>query len=184
PVARTDLEVMSAIEAARAAGAAPIVGLAGGDLHATVGGPGARDRLGGDDSVHLPIDLAAVRLDGVEHHFVAHLVAHRGWWRGPILVVANAQYVGERNVAPRAHPGDALLDAVLVDGMSLRDRVVARRRSRTGAHLPHPAISVRRSGRHEWEFDRSLRIRLDGREVGRARHIVVEVEADAATVVV
>ena len=134
--------------------------------------------------MHLPIDVARVELDGVPHRFVAHLVGHRGWLRGPVLVVANAQYVGPWNVAPRAHPGDGLLDALLIEDMSVRDRLAARRRVRTGSHVPHPAISMRRRGEHEWTFDRPLRIRLDGENVGRARHIHVEVELDAAIVVV
>ena len=99
-------------------------------------------------------------------------------------MVANAQYVGSWNVAPRAHPGDGLLDAVLVGDMSLRDRLVARRRVVTGSHLPHPAITVRRRSSHEWTFDRPLRVRLDGVDAGRASHIAVRVEPDAAVVVV
>jgi hypothetical protein len=184
PIVHSDRELRAVIESSTRGEGLPIAGLAGGDMHASVGGSGARSRLGGEGTMHLPIDVARVELDGVAHRFVAHLVAHRGWWRGPILIVANAQYVGSWNVAPRAHPGDGLLDAVLVEDMSLRDRLVARRRVRTGAHLPHPAISVRRRVAHEWTFERPLRVRLDGEDVGRARHIVVEAELDAAIVVV
>ena len=182
-VVRSDRELRAAVEAHAGPGS-PIVGLAGGDLHATVGGPGARSRLAVGGTMHLPIDVARVELDGEHHRFVAHLVGHRGWWWGPVLIVANAQYVGPWNVAPRAHPGDGLLDALLVERMSVRDRLGARRRARTGSHVPHPSISVRRRGAHEWTFDRPLRIRLDGEDVGRARHIAVEVEPDAAIVVV
>ncbi|MEO1064054.1 MAG: hypothetical protein AAFZ07_21750 [Actinomycetota bacterium] len=184
PTVRTDRELAALVEAQPQGAAPPIAGLAGGDLHTTVGGPGVRSRLGGPDTMRLPIDVGHVELDGVAHRFVAHVVAHRGWWRGPILIVANAQYVGTWNVAPRAHPGDGLLDAVLVDDMSLRDRLVARRRVVTGSHLPHPAISVRRRADHEWTFERPMRVRLDGVDVGRASHISVRVEPDAAVVVV
>ena len=134
-VASSDRELCDAVEAHEGPGR-PIVGLSGGDLHATVGGSGARSRLHGGGTVHLPIDVARVELDGVPHRFVAHLVGHRGWLRGPVLVVANAQYVGPWNVAPRAHPGDGLLDALLIEDMSVRDRLAARRRVRTGSHVP------------------------------------------------
>jgi hypothetical protein len=182
PVVSTDREILPA--AARSTRRPPIVGLAGGDLHRTVGGPGAASRLGTDETYHLPIDVGIARLDGVEHRFVAHLVARRSWWYGPVLVVANAQFIGEWNVAPRAHPGDGLLDALLVEEMSVRDRWAARGRLRSGTHVPHPAITVRRRPPHSWTFTRPLDVYLDGRRVTRATRIEVDVDPDALVVVV
>ncbi|MGB1824394.1 MAG: hypothetical protein ACPHO9_07420, partial [Ilumatobacteraceae bacterium] len=54
-------------------------------------------------------------------------------------------HIGRYEAAPRAHPGDGLLDVVEVsDAMPLRQRWMALRRSRTGTHLPHPHISMTR----------------------------------------
>ncbi|MEM9033914.1 MAG: hypothetical protein AAGA99_26885 [Actinomycetota bacterium] len=182
PIAATDAEILSCAD--RSDRDPPVVGLGGGDLHRTLGATTVPSRLDSDDAHHFPVDLAHVRLDGVEHRFVSHLVAHRGWWWGPVLVVANAEFVGTWDVSRRAHPNDGLLDAVLCEGMSARDRYVAWRRLPSASHVPHPAISIRRKGSHSWTFPRPLRVRLDGTTVGRASMIEVEVEPDALVVVV
>src|SRR5690606_11974114 len=61
------------------------LGLVGGDLCRTLGGRGDVDRVRSDAGMRLPTDLGAVLLDGVQHWFVAHLVARRSWWRGRIV---------------------------------------------------------------------------------------------------
>ncbi len=132
----------------------------------------------------LPIDVGVARLDGVVHRFVAHLVARRSWWWGPVVVIANAEFVGPHDVAPRAHPGDARLDLLRIDRMGVRDRLAAWRRLGSGTHLPHPAIATARRRSHHIAFDRPVRVDLDGRRVGRVRDIDVEVEPDALSIVV
>lgn len=161
-----------------------VVGLLGGDLCRTVGGPGDAGRLrrGG---VMLPIDVGVVRLaDGSEHRFVAHLVARRRWWLGEGAVVMNAQWLGEWDLGPRAHPNDGLLD--FTSGrLPLGDRSEARRRARTGSHLPHPSLTTARAGEHVLDFSRPVRVWCDGVALpGHHRHLTVSVIPDALTIVV
>jgi len=183
-LAATDAEVRALVEQARQAGRPPAeVGLVGGDLCRTVGGRGDRARLATPDAVRLPVDVAAVTIDGESHWFVAHLVARRSWWRGRVVAVMNAQWIGRWDVAPRSHPNDGLLD--LFDGSpSLDDRWKARRRLITGTHVPHPAIVQRRTDALELELDPPLDVYLDGVKVGRGRHLEIRVEPDALTCVV
>ena len=183
-VAATDAEVRALVEQARQAGRPPAeVGLVGGDLCRNVGGSGDRARLATPDAVRLPVDVAAVTIDGESHWFVAHLVARRSWWRGRVVAVMNAQWIGRWDVAPRSHPNDGLLD--LFDGSpSLDDRWKARRRLITGTHVPHPAIVQRRTDALELELDPPLDVYLDGVKVGRGRHLEIRVEPDALTCVV
>lgn len=183
-LAATDAEVRALVEQARQAGRPPAeVGLVGGDLCRTVGGRGDRARLATPDAVRLPVDVAAVTIDGESHWFVAHLVARRSWWRGRVVAVMNAQWIGRWDVAPRSHPNDGLLD--LFDGSpSLDDRWKARRRLITGTHVPHPAIVQRRTDALELELDPPLDVYLDGVKVGRGRHLEIRVEPDAFTCVV
>ena len=47
--------------------------------------------------------------------------------------------------------------------MGLRARWQARRRMATGTHLPHPAIRVTQGSTAEFDFDRPMELRLDGR---------------------
>ena len=51
----------------------PPLGLTGGDLCRTLGGPGTL-------AVQFPVDLGEVLIDGRLHYFVAHLVARTRTW--------------------------------------------------------------------------------------------------------
>ena len=181
----TDAEVRAVVEEAmRAHVAPPPGGLLGGDLCTTLGGRGDRERLATDDAVRLVVDVAHVVLDDLtEHWFVAHLVARRAWWRGRVVAVMNAAYIGSWNIAPRAHPGDGVLDVLDAD-LSLSDRRKARARLPLGTHVPHPAIRGSRPRVFDVELDRPTPIWLDGERVGRAHRVHVEVVPDALVVVV
>ena len=113
-VVRSDREAGRLVETARR-GELPVppMLLRGGDLARTVGWSAATAET--DELRELPLDLGRVRLDGQDHWFVAHLVARRRGWRGPVLAVMNAQFRGRGDVAPRGHPNDGRLDVVEVD---------------------------------------------------------------------
>lgn len=184
PVARSDAEVRAIVESARRADRPlPAIGLLGGDLARTLGAPGDPDRLWADQATTLPVDVGAVLVDGRLHWFVAHLVARRRAWQGPFAVAMNAQWWGPLSLGPRAHPGDGLLD-VTTGSLPWRDRLQARRRARTGDHLPHPALRVRRTAAVQISFDHPTPVWLDGQRVGPARALSLRVEPAALTVVV
>ncbi|HBL09682.1 MAG TPA: hypothetical protein DDZ64_11665, partial [Acidimicrobiaceae bacterium] len=88
---------------------------------------------------------------------------------------ANAAHLGAWNLAPRAHPGDGLLD-VLDSDLPIGQRIEARRRLRRGDHLPHPAITYRRLAAAQVEFDRPLPVHLDGERVDSVRSLSVRIE--------
>lgn len=177
------IDALDKITAARRGGKPiPPIGLTRGDLVRTLGGPTSADLRAADDALHVRADLGAALIDGNLHWFLAHLVARRNWLRGRVLVVANAAFLGEWNVAPRAHPGDGRLDTIEVTDMSVSDRLKARRRLVSGTHLPHPGINVRRPSAAQYDFERPLPIRLDGRPVGTGRSLSVRVEPDAVDI--
>jgi diacylglycerol kinase family enzyme len=136
------------------------------------------------------IDLLEVRLDGAEEPIIAcaHVVARSPWgighWlRGRILVVMNAEFIGEWDIAPRGHPNDGRVEVVDVDAaMTARERLGARRRLPTGTHVPHPSITTRSVKTGSWQFERPLDVVADGRRVARASSLSIDVLADAATV--
>ncbi len=183
-VVRSDAEARQVITDARRAGVPiPPLGLLGGDLCRTLGGTGDEARLHGGAATTFPVDLGEVLVDGRLHWFCAHLVARQRWWRGRAVVAMNAQYLGRFDLGPRSHPGDGLLD--ITDGaLPLAERLEARRRARTGTHLPHPALQERRVKAAQFEFDRPCQVWLDGQPVGEARTISLRVEPDALLVVV
>jgi len=155
----------------------------GGDLLRTIGGP-SRD----GQRRRYPLDLLRVELDGAPAvSAVAHVVVRRpgrlGWWRGPLWMAANVSHLGPWDVAPRAHPNDGRLDVVVVAGtMSVRTRRQARRRLRTGSHLPHPDITVTRAATATWRPGRGAVVIIDGGRPQRADAVTVTVDPDAALV--
>ena len=180
---RSDAEARAVVTAARREGApVPPLGLLGGDLCRAVGGTGDEGRLH-DGGVVLPVDLGAVLVDGRLHWFVAHLVARRGWWRGRVVAVMNAQHLGPWDVAPRGHPNDGRLD-VLDGDLPLGQRWQARRRLRTGTHVPHPGIEERHVTALQLELPPGVDVWLDGERLGPARNLSIRVEPDALRCVV
>jgi hypothetical protein len=183
-VVRTDAEARAAITAARRADEPlPPRGRHGGDLCAAHGGTGDEARLRSPEATVVPVDLGEVLVDGRLHFFVAHLVARKGWWRGRVVAVMNAQHLGAWDVAPRGHPNDGRLD-VLDGDLPLGDRWKARGRLRTGTHVPHPGITERHVPALQLELAPGTHVWLDGEDVGTARSLSVRIEADALRCVV
>lgn len=174
-----DLVVLAddaSLAAAVLAGRGPL-SVSGGDLHRAVGSPQPRPQM-----QRVDVDLIRATADGEEVVAVAHVVARRSWWRGPLVAVMNVDHVGDWNVAPRAHPNDGRLDVVEVDAsMGVRQRWQARRRLPQGTHVPHPAISTRRATEAAWTFDPPLRLWVDGVDRGPVAELSVTVEPDAFT---
>ena len=192
--AATDCEAAAVVAAARRDGQpAPPVVLTGGDLARTLGAAGGRRPADGPSETtggrikassgrarpttgaRVWADMGAALVDGRLFWFAAHLVARRSWWRGRVLVVANAAFMGKGNVAPRAHPGDGRLD-VIDARLRLGDRIKARSRLGAGAHVPHPDIEQRRVTAAQFDLDPALNVYADGRPLGRAAAISVRVE--------
>lgn len=183
-VVTSDAEAREIVERARRAGEGiPTLGLAGGDLCRTLGGTGDRERLLGPDAMTFQIDVGAALVDGRLHWFVAHLVARRSWWRGRLVAVMNAQWLGPWDLGPRSHPNDGRLDLTDADP-PLGDRLRARRRLPTGTHVPHPDIVTRQVTAWQTDLAPPLDVWLDGVRVGRAETLSVRVEPDALSVVV
>ena len=190
-VVRSDAEARQAIQGARRERRPlPVLGLLGGDLCRTLGGGrgdagserGREHRLRAQGGVCFAVDLGEALLDGRMHLFVAHLVARSRLWTRA-FVAMNAQWLGEWNLGPRAHPNDGLVDTYdcrLKPGQLLP----VRSRLRHGAHLPHPGLTERRAPAVSVELERPLVVRLDGVGVGHAATIAVRVERDALQVVV
>jgi hypothetical protein len=182
----SDAELGSVVRWARERDAAiPPCALLGGDLMRTVGGTGDRDRLRGE-MVVMTVDVVKVETDaGAASWFVAHLLARRSWWRGPVTAAMNAEFMGAWDVAPRSHPNDGRVDVVEVsDRLRVRQRWAARGRLASGTHVPHPDITIRSTSTLAVDLPSRTRLWLDGVVWERARRIVLTVEPDAMVVCV
>jgi len=184
--AGSDAELFALVNGARDRGEPiPAIGLHGGDLWRTVGGIDDPDRFQGDVAA-LPVDIVRVDIGTRVAWSAAHVIARR-WrgWRGPVVAVMNGQYVGRNDVAPRAHPGDGVLDVVEVDAsMGLRERWQARGRLPLGTHVPHRSIAIRRVRTATIDLGTTLPVAVDGQRIGSSRRLVIDVEPDALVVYV
>lgn len=172
----SDAAARDALEAARRDNRPyPVIGLTDGDLCRTLGGRGRLD-------VEFPVDLGMAMLDGTLHLFVAHAIARTALWRRAVVAM-NAQWLGQWNLGPRAHPNDGLLD-VYDATLDISDLPKVRARLHHGAHLPHPRIREQRRQAVQFSLENPLPVRLDGEVVGRFRDLSLRVEPDALTVVV
>ena len=165
----------------------PVVGLLGGDLMRTLGGSADPARLTGQDPIpHLPIDIVHVATDdGRETYFVAHLVARKSWWWGPLTAAMNAQFRGRWDVSPRAHPNDGRFDLVQVDGsLDVRQRWMARSRLPLGTQVPHPSITIRQHAQTTVDLWRRRNLWVDAQRWGTASTLHLTVHPDAIVVCV
>jgi hypothetical protein len=176
----------AAIVAALGDGSGQPVVVTGGDLHRTVGG---RDPVGADQVLKLPIDLLCVSLDGGEpRRACAHVLIQSppirgGWWRGPVVMVMNAEFIGDWHVVARGHPNDGRAESCAwAADFSLRQRWEARRRLPGNQHVPHPQIETRSFRQRTWDFDQPMQVRIDGAPAVRAKRVDIVVEPDAATI--
>lgn len=183
-IVRSDAEARAVVTAARRSGEpVPPLGLLGGDLCRTLGGPGDEDRLRSPEAVTVSCDLGSVLLDGRLQFFLAHLVARKHWWGSKVFVAMNAAWWGPWNLGPRAHPGDGLLDTYEAR-LPLRQALQVRARLPMGSHLPHPNIRERRTKAVQVDLGGPVPVVLDGQRVGTARALSLRVEPDALIVVV
>jgi hypothetical protein len=143
-----------------------IVSVVGGDVWRALGMPVATSESA--SGMMLPLDalVVSVTAEGVTTTVLAASCVEIGRWRYvPLLqkrsryvCISNAGLIGERSVAPRAHPNDGKFEVMTLAGeMDVRQRRLSYKRSRMGTHVPHPFIEIKqtisieiaRQGAHE-----------------------------------
>ena len=166
--------------------AATVFSVIRGDLHTALGHPSVP--LVGHECTAVPIDALRCTVtapSGDQREVLAiSSVSLGSWWKGPFIVLSNSGFYNGLNIAPRSHPNDGEFDVMSVDSkLPLRQRFLARQKARTGTHVPHPMISLRRSTQftHTKRTARE-RLVLDGRAVDNWSHVEVSVLSDYWTV--
>lgn len=179
----SDAEVAAVVTESRRQGQhPPPVVVTGGDLHRCLGGRAGAVATTGDEATWVTCDVGEALVDGVLRVFVSHVSVGGPFpWR-PLTVITNPGRLGSWDVAPRAHPGDGRLDVVEMTP-GLRQRFLAWRRLPSGAHVPHPAITI--AQRNATTVEASGRsVTVDGVDVGRARNVAVRVADEPVDVYV
>lgn len=166
-----------------------LIRLCGGDMFATLGGSTSGSPT---PSLELPIDVMRISYKcsrdselktrvASSHCVMRARNARGGWFRGNAVAVMNAQYLRKWDVAPRGHPNDGRVEILEVDArMSVRQRMIARLRMKTGTHLPHPDISVKSVSEFTWSGS-ALTMWIDGAKIGVVQFVEIQVMKDFAT---
>lgn len=157
-----------------------------GNLHRSLGSPVLR---GPGLYTLLPVDALVCVVTGPHgsRDAVACSDVTVGSWfsRNGLVVATNVGLWNGLDLTPGSHPNDGRFEVLALDGrMPLRQRVLARRRARTGSHLPHPGLS--RTTRTELTIERRGRQRLliDSVDAGTWTSVSVVVAADRLRVLV
>lgn len=176
----TDRELGRALDA----GASGPLGVRGGDLVVVTGQPAA--------TAPLKISIDALVVRAVEHttglivttHAVSSMRLGTWWSRGGMTVVSSTGLVEGIEWFPRAHPHDGLCHgATLAGDMSLRQRMLARRRMASGQPFAHPQIRLLRGRDFHWT-GHPTRLMVDGELLARVTSVAVEVLTDATVIYV
>lgn len=159
-----------------------IIALRRGDMHRALGQPTIPGSTPECTSVHVDALLCRITMrDGsISERYAASSVSFGTWWSGEYVIVSNSGFFQGLNIAPRSHPNDGIVELFTISiAMSWRQRFLARRRARTGTHIPHPNLSIQRVQHHSTaRTDRRQRLSLDGRAVADWERIDIEVAAD------
>jgi len=158
----------------------------GGDTWLSLGRP----RLIKPPDVCWQLSFDAIRVTLIGQTLLAYssVVLRRPWWRGGFLAgsvwcVSLTGIVRGRNITPRAHANDGLIDVLRVsDSMKSRQRIQAWSRASRGDHLPHDGIDVTRTQFIQISFPQDLLLTVDGKRQGRVREVHLEVLSDEWTV--
>lgn len=171
-------------ELARSSGDCIVVG---GDLWQALGCPPPPQK--GRPCTRVSVDVLICTVDTGAEILVVRAASHVrvGSWlrRGRFVCVTNAGFVDRRNIAPRAHPNDGTLHLLELDpGMAWRERVIARHRSLSGTHVPHPDITL--ATRTEWGTTRtgSEDLVIDNKTIRRWKSVTVTIDPDALSVLI
>jgi hypothetical protein len=155
--------------------------LTGGDISRSLGNPVVP--VVGSACTEVAIDAMLCDITTTDGRSILAVAASSiivgDFWRGRHLIVSNAGWIGNSNVAPRAHPNDGKVEVFTITSqMSLRQRFLARRKMQTGTHLPHPDLSSKQIATQSIVRQNGEKLMIDGRKIDNWASISIRVEPD------
>ncbi len=165
----------------------------GGDLYETLGcpaiaAPGSTCTLVSVDALQCEVFLpdGTVVIQRVASCIEIGFFRPRLGRQHRYVCVSNAGLVKGRNLLPRAHPNDGVMDVLEVaSSMTIRNRLVANKKAETGTHIPHPNITTARGTMFEFEnLGESEDLQLDHTKIPSWVKIRVSVLPDYWNIVV
>lgn len=164
----------------------PPISLSGGDLAKTLGITSSPPEKPLKEYTEFKCDIGSALLDGALFWFVAHLTCWKGRQKkfsGDFLSIMNAAWLGDLNLAPKAHPGDEKLDAIQ-GHLNSREAREFKKRAYSGSHLPHPAVKTRKIVSESFDFSAPTNVYLDGVLTAKVRQLSIRIEPAALTLLI
>ena len=154
--------------------------LASGDISRSLGHPSMPSGDGKCTEVRIDAMLCTVASSAGERKIVAaSSIIVGSHWRHRHMIISNGGWWNEWNIAPRAHPNDGIVELLtLSEKMTMRQRWLAKRKMRTGTHLPHPDISMVRISSATVDRISGEKLLIDGQAVSIWESLSVEVLPD------
>lgn len=165
--------------------------LTAGSLLRVLGRP--RSAVGSLRCRRLTVDMMRVHVDGhspgLWDGYGCTVTVRRSLFRGGMLagevkVLSNCGEVFGLGFARRGHPNDSRVEMLHVVGGSIRQRLVAYSRLRSGLFESSADIRVTQTDSGSIEIPHGYVLLVDGRRITKAEKVTVVVEPDRATVYV
>ena len=155
--------------------------LSGGDIARSLGNPSVPTL--GSACTEVAIDAMVCDITTSDEQSITIVAASSiiigSYWKGQHVIVSNAGWIGERNVAPRSHPNDGKVEMLTMNShMSLRQRFLAYRKMKTGTHLPHPQLSATQISTACIERQKGQKLVIDGEKFIDWTSISITVQPD------
>ena len=155
--------------------------LTGGDISHSLGNPVVP--VAGSACTEVAIDAMLCDITSTTSRLIQAVAASSivvgSYWKGRHLIVSNAGWIGDSNIAPRAHPNDGKVEMLTITShMSLRQRILARRKMQTGTHLPHPDLSSIQIATQLIVRQNREKLMIDGKRIDDWASISIRVEPD------
>lgn len=165
--------------------------LTAGDMYTALGKPAAMQIGDSRTLVHIDAMECTITNETTTFSLLASATIEIGQWVGlgrarRYVVVTNGGLLDGRNIAPRAHPNDGSVDVMSLDSsMPMRERRSSRKRALTGAHVPHPSITISRGDSLVFsrEYTRE-RLVIDRQKITSWNSIEIKVHPDYWQVIV
>ena len=160
-----------------------MIGIIGGNLFTSLGGNIALDYPSNSTVTSCSIDIGCVSIGDDSFYFASTLLVLnllRPWTSTGIV---NTQLSNGNRYAPKAHPGDGFMEEI-ESNLDIRQAIIARKKLRSGDHLPHPQLRLKKGKAFTYDFPKGMKLILDSKSIGRYKAFSVKVIPHAIQVIV
>jgi len=160
-----------------------MIGIIGGNLFTSLGGNIGLDYPSNSTVTSCSIDIGCVSIGDDSFYFASTLLVLnllRPWASTGIV---NTQLSNGNRYAPKAHPGDGFMEEI-ESNLDIRQAIIARKKLRSGDHLPHPQLRLKKGKAFTYDSPKGMKLILDSKSIGRYKAFSVKVIPHAIQVIV